>query len=280
MSLAAGLAMGGASSMAAVNTTTESAVTPVRFSPSVPPPGFTPTFIQFNSNAIQSLSQGGGAVGNPATDPAAFVPTSSIKAADLFASFEGTNTTFPSFHGVANPPAPFNDQYGNALIFPLRIVSTTQKFRLSNLDNVIVSNDPGNTFGSESHLAAGRDYSFTRVGIDYGPDGIKGTADDIVYNNNQPGSTPVNELLYSGVAIFNEVSDFGGNAQQNLDQSVADFLRQNPLTSISNTYTLTDDAGNNLVNITTTVAVTPEPAALGLLGGATLLLSRRRVRRP
>lgn len=261
--------------MAQVTPTADSAVTPLRFSPTVPPPGFTPTFIQFNENAIKSLTSGGGTVGNPATDPAAYTPSGTIDAHDFFSTFEGTNATFSSWHGMASPAAPFDTQYGNALIFPLRLVSTTEKFRLSNLDNIVSSNDPDNAFGGESHLAAGRDYSFTRVGIDYGPDGIRGTADDIVYKNGEPGSNLINELDYSGVAVFQEVTDQGGTPQQNIDRSVALFLAQNPLTRISNTYLLTDDNGKSLVDVTKTVTVTPEPASLGFLAAAGALLLRR-----
>src|SRR5205807_10325870 len=182
--------------------------------------------------------------------------------------------------GQANPPAPFNSQYGNAIIFPLRLVSTTEKFRLSNLDNITTSNDPGNDLGlAGTHLVSGASYGFSRVGIDYGPDGVKGTADDIIYNNGQSGTMPINELQYSGVAVFEDVSHTPGNTpQQDIDQSIAAFDATHPISRITNEYILTDDAGRNLVDVTRTVTVTPEPGTLGLLAVAALPVLLRRGR--
>jgi hypothetical protein len=282
--LAAGAALAvtvvGRPLVAQVTPTADSAITPIKFMPPGPPT-LNPTWVQWKANALQSLSHGGGTVGDPATDPAAYVPTGTITDRDFWGTLNNPGAVFNSWHAQANPAAPFDTQYGNAIIFPLRLVSTTSKFRLSNLDNITTSNDPGNDLGvSGTHLVSGANYGFSRVGIDYGPDGIRGTADDITYNNGESGTMLVNELLYSGVAVFEDVSHTPGNTpQQDIDQSIASFDATHPITRITNEYILTDDAGRNLVDVTKAVTVTPEPASLGLFALGTLsLLARRRAK--
>lgn len=285
-SLAAGAVLGltgVGSSWAGVVLTSSAHISPFKFAPPGPP-NQAQAFTDWNANAIQGLMQGDVSVGNPANGPAAYYPVTTVNQRDVFDSVVNS-PTFPSWRGIADPAAPFNTSYGNAVDFSLRIVGNGTQFKLSNLDNTTTSNDTGNDWSFGSHLSANRNYASTRVGINYGPDHLKGTADDIVYQNNESGALPVDELDYSGVGVAQDVLDpaFGvtpGTHQQDIDRSVAVYFAMHAVTQISNTFMLKDDAGALLGQATASVNVVPEPVSglLVLCGGAALgFLRRRRV---
>src|SRR5690606_18539148 len=86
---------------------------------------------------------------------------------------------------------------GNRIHFGLHAYGDTQ-FTLADVNYQLTSND-GNLLGTSGTLASTTFNGTSRIGIDWGMDGIGGTPDDIVYNNNEGNSTLVNELIYIGV---------------------------------------------------------------------------------
>jgi len=272
--------MGSNVSRAAVVLTTSAHISPFKFAPPGPP-NQAQAFTDWNTNAIQGLMQGDASVGDPAVGPAAYYPVTSVNQRDVFDTVVNS-PTFPSWRGTADPAPPFNTSFGNAVDFSLRIVGNGTQFKLANLDNITTSNDAGNDWSFGSHLSANRSYASTRVGINYGPDHIRGTADDIVYQNNESGSLPVDELDYSGVGVAQDVLDpaFGvmpGTHQQDIDRSIAAYFSKHNVTQISNTFQLKDDAGALLGQATASVNVVPEPASgLLIVGAASFTCLRRR----
>lgn len=114
-------------------------------------------------------------------------------------------TDFPSYLAMAAPSSAFaaldsglQGEFGNRVHFGLHIRANGDfEFSLSELEWSLDSNDDTNYFDQSGSFADG-DYSLTRVGIDYGADGLRGTDDDIRITSG-PGTTPVNELMYVGV---------------------------------------------------------------------------------
>ena len=114
----------------------------------------------------------------------------------------------PLWDGIINPPAN-DDQLGSRLLFPLRVVSGTA-FNLSNLKIVISSSDGNSQMppGSLGYTPVLNNYSEALVGLWYGPDDVKGTADDETRVNGN-GNQLVNELYYIGPGVAYAVESQG-----------------------------------------------------------------------
>lgn len=267
----------GAAAHAQVAATVEAALAPIP----VMADGVTPNpaFEAWNANALQSLLQGGGAVGNPAAGPSAYVPLGTVNQSDFITTFTDPAATFPSWKGIADPAAPFDSQYGDGLAFSVRFVSSTPTLRLSNLDVVMSSDDPGDVYDAFSHTLDSLAYTPRHEGINWGPDGIPNTADDIVYNNGQDWTLPVNEILITGTVIAPEaLAHAGADNQENINDSLNDFYSQYPMTEASAEYIMFDDSGNLLMDVKQTVNINvPEASSLGaLLVGTLAMIARPR----
>ena len=99
----------------------------------------------------------------------------------------------------ADPAAAFGAGYGaeegNRMHFGLLVLGNGTQFSISELSFAATSTDPGNAlaFG----YAGGYGYSTGYVGLNYGPDGIKGTADDFLVTSG-PNTQLVDELYGRG----------------------------------------------------------------------------------
>ncbi len=190
--------------------------------PAYAPQGpISPSWTDYVDNAIGALqieSPVGG--GSRDYNPAAYEwVTTPISPVDMI------YTNYNSWWAMADPSSAFANldpvfqaEYGNRIHFGLHIQtdgSTTVK--LQDLRWQLDSDDVGGVgagyFDQEGDFSTAN-YSTTRVGILYGPDGVRGTADDIIYNNGESGATPVNELAYVGVGD-GFLSDELGSAPDN-----------------------------------------------------------------
>jgi hypothetical protein len=125
----------------------------------------SPSFNAWQSNAIQGLSNGFTAVGNPATDPTAFSPVTTASIRDIIPTGD-----FNSWNGQANPTGAFANELGNLIFAPVIISGTNgTQFSLSQIVFTGVSSDlPGNPAGSllgNVTDLSNYNYSSGRVGV-------------------------------------------------------------------------------------------------------------------
>lgn len=223
-------------------------------------------------------------VGDRSTNPGAYERVSGY-----IPPTEMMYTNFNSWRGVAAPnplAAPFSSEFGNRVHFGLHVVGSEDwEFALADLTWELDSDDITNYFDQSGDFSLAT-YSPTRVGINYGPDGVKGGGDDMILNSGQPGTTKVNELVYVGVGDGFFVDEPGAlTDQQEIDITLGDILAgcAEPwgcLVDLTATYTLPDHTGNPVsASGTVTIEIVPEPST-ALLGGLGLLglcgLARRR----
>jgi hypothetical protein len=227
----------------------------------------SPSFAAWQDNAIQGITNGFTAVGNPGTDPTAFQAVTSATVWDVIPTGD-----FTSWKGLANPTGAFANELGNLLYSPVHIVDTGGTFSLSQVVFTGVSSDlPGNPAGSllgNVTDLSNFNYSSGRVGVIDNADGTK------TYITSGSPDQLVNELIYRGVGSFDQilmVAGSGETGQQLIDQQVAQFAAFSPL-SFSATYTVYDsstdrDPGSVLFSQTGVLPLSvPEPSSLALLG--------------
>lgn len=119
------------------------------------------------------------------------------------------SSTASLWNAILNPTQ-YGEQRGGRVVFPFHIVSPTA-FVPSEVKMEIHSNDPytGHPLGSLGFVPTLTSWAPEAVGLWYGADGVKGTADDEI---RVAGVLPVNELWYTGPGI-----GFTANNQSELD---------------------------------------------------------------
>jgi len=235
--------------------------------PSVAPNAFgSPSWAGYVSNAMTGLQTNQTTVGDRTVTPTGYTGgVTSVTAGQIEV------TSFNSWEGNANPTGAFQNELGNRLHFGLTVVSTSQQFDLADVGFSITSNDVGDDLGYTGDLS-GTDFSTgTRIGLSYGADGIKGTADDILYDAANPGSdtSMINELYYVGVgnAEWPGGSDPDPSnpllGQQGAIDAETQWIDSN-ISDITGSYTI--NFGTSTATGSADVAVTavPLPSAAGM----------------
>jgi hypothetical protein len=220
----------------------------------------------WENNAIAGLMTGSSTSGDP-TLPSFYQQIANGANIPIWIASE-----FPSWLLQANPGTVFGPAYagelGNRLYFNLHVVGNGQLFSISQLSFQATSTDAGNFLGFNVN-AGNYNYNSGYVGLNYGPDGIKGTGDDILITSG-PNTQLINELFARGSGNAPGVmnSDPGVTNQDKIDNALANI----PSNFIFNgTYTLSTDGGD--VNGSAFVVVgVPEPTTIALsgLGGSAL----------
>lgn len=242
----------------------------------------SPNWNNYVLNAIAGI-QNKQNVGDRETSAAAYeIVDGNVPASEII------YTPFNSWRGAASPnpdfTAPFLGEFGNRIHFGLHVVGTSDwQFQLADLAWKLESDDETGYFDQEGNFA-GANYSATRVGIDWGPDGIRGGGDDVILNGGEAGTMPVNELVYVGVGdgFFSSEPD-AMTDQQDINITLSDIYAgcsdpEGCLIDVTMTYTLPDHSDGMMSTAGTFVLETPEPssAVLALIGMVALVSNRRR----
>ncbi|MEM6690166.1 MAG: PEP-CTERM sorting domain-containing protein [Planctomycetota bacterium] len=236
-----------------------------------PAPNFfsSPSWAAYSANASNSLENGLGNIGDRTSDPTAY---EIIADGSIINAREFIVTPFDSWRGEASPASPFDSEQGNRIHFGAHIVGDgTMKFRLEDLTFISESTDFLNVFNSTFNFS-GIPYDPERVGINYGPDGIKGTGDDVIIDSG-PATQLIDEFIYVGVGTGFEAASVPG-----LDAVFNYASTQQPF-DFSGGYVLTDTFGTEIASNSVTLVVVPEPTTFMLFGSAGLIIGSRRKKR-
>jgi hypothetical protein len=250
--------------------------------PSLAPNAYgSPSFAEYQSNALHALENGLTSYGDPAAPTAYQRITGAVPVANAIV------TGFGSWMGNAGVSGAYVNEYGNRVTFGVDI-SGSSKFSISQLSFSAVSSDPANSLGF-SYAAGSYSYSGAYVGIDYGANGVKGGGDDI-YITRGPGDQLVNEIVGRGSGNSWAVypADAGATNQEKIDNAADDIWTDalsQPFTFTA-TYSIGGASGSATVVFDNTktpsdTTVTPLPAAAsaGTFLLAMLGLTARRRRR-
>ncbi|MDG2381050.1 MAG: hypothetical protein P8N76_05210 [Pirellulaceae bacterium] len=198
-------------------------------------------------------------------------------------------TPFHSWRATANPnpefTVPFLGEFGNRFHFGLHLVgSADRQFALNDINWQLESDDVGGYFNQSGSLA-GATYSATRVGIDWGPDGMRGGGDDGILSGGQPGTDLVNEFIYVGIGDgFYSSEPTAMTDQDDINITLADIYDgcadpNGCLVEVTGTYSLPgSEVGGRIESSGSFIIEIPEPSSafLALIG----LICLNAVRRP
>ena len=214
------------------------------------------SFNVFSNNARKALVEQAITVGDIEREPGAYRRVSRVMQGQLLVA------SFFSWYGVMQPPAPFAGERGNRLYFCLRIVGNGEKICLSNLTFKLESQDAMGVLSSEGDYAS-TNYSPHRVGIDYGPDRKRDTEDDVIYDERQPGSVEVDEILYTGlgIGVYATSPKIAANKRSKaIEQLMNGLMGTQSNYDLKMTYTLLDDDHLTVfASASDTVRVFPQP---------------------
>jgi hypothetical protein len=231
-------------------------------------PNTSPSWTPYVQNAIGALQLGVTSVGDRLVDPAAYeVVTDSITPLEMF------YTDFNSWRGMADPNpeyallgSPFLAETGNRIHFGVHIQTDgTSEFSLMDLSWSLDSNDGTNWFDQAGDFSQAL-YSATRVGVNYGLDGVRGTGDDVVYDGGELGSLSIHELMYIGVGEgFAAITGDGIDDQDSIADNIRDLLTTagDAVFDLAGIYTLADPLGGGQPLIASDSIEIRIPAGMG-----------------
>lgn len=237
------------------------------FASSAPNVFGSPSWSDYLLNALDGIESGGLATGIAGT-------ASYYSSGTIFDPGDMVVSSFNSWKGEV--PGDFAGEFGNRLHFGLSIYGSTL-FSLDQLNFGITSSDPSNALGFSGDFI-GSSYSATRVGINWGGDGLPGGGDDVMITSGS-GDQEVNELYYVGVgnAFW---PDTPGEIASTVDYINSNGGSGGPFEVVGE-YWLTDEDGKIVSRASTTATIrASEPLSFSMIGlgllGIGILKTRKR----
>lgn len=225
-----------------------------------PVPGFSPSYSGYTTNAQAGVQNGGATTGS--AGPTQFSTVTSTTWASLNA-----DTQFNNWNSVANPAAPYNNEYGNLVFYSviLKAAPGVNGIALDNISYVESSTDPYNYFAYSC--------SFGGTGCgdaNYSSDAVGILANGTAVASGTSGTTDVNEIIITGVGLTLDVtSQYSGTPQQQLNQAVSDENSQLGKDTITTCFSDSSDGLSNCGSLSvspTSTAAVPEPASFAMIG--------------
>lgn len=211
--------------------------------------------------------------GDPETYPGAYQPLLGfIEPEELIVTSKPTEK---SWRASTNLTSQTQNENGNALWFHFNFMleDGSDPFSLADGSAKITSTDGvlDTTFSY-----ADTSYSFWIQGLNYGPDGVFGTGDDVLVESGSSDQL-VHAIRSVGIGIAYDASGYpDGTLDERLDEALS-YVRSRAGDEITAEFTF--DLGNRgIVRGSETVVIVPEPSSLSLLAlcGCIMLKRRRR----
>jgi hypothetical protein len=217
----------------------------------------SPSYTGWQSNAISALMGGQTSAGTPGT-PEYFSVESQVSPAEVVV------TGFPSWRGVADPAAPYDQELGNRMMFPLIIDGNGGQFSISQLGFTMASSDAANGLGW-SYLPGAYQYGAGYVGLLFGGDGAFGGGDDTLVTGGP--NTQMVDMLF-GRGSGNSFAAYCAACTPEQRQAAIDGVAAYPGSpfSFTGTYYLNSLTSGSTGSATFQIATVPEPSTLLLLG--------------
>jgi hypothetical protein len=213
--------------------------------PSLSYPGYT-------TNAQTSVKNGVTVPGYPAT-PVSYNTVSTITTGDMT-----IDDNFNNWRGTANPPPPFQNEYGTMVFFSIDIKGNgTNDLSLAQISTTTSDNDPyfqpGGYF-SDSYSYSGSTYDTDKVG--YFAQGGNTTPGD-------PANTMVAEIVMTSYGVAFDASGYPGSGQTQLNNAIA---AANTLGNFTINVCYSDFADGLSSCGSVNVVATPEPTTFAFIG--------------
>jgi hypothetical protein len=175
---------------------------------------------------------------------------------------------FKNWRGTANPPPPYQNEYGTRATFSVAIVGNTNNGGVKqndiSLSQVTVNASDTDPFYAGGYFAD----SFSLSNDTYAADLTGIQADGTVINAGQNPSTPVYELILTRYGNAFDASGYsGGTDQDQLNSATDDANGITPFT-YQVCYSLAESGGGTAQNcgsVNVNSSAVPEPASLGML---------------
>ena len=250
---------------------------------SIGPGAGSPNFAAYGQNALIGLQNGTTGINTFVGNASGASTYNRLMGVASPNQFTDTTGLFNSWLGIS--PGAIAGEFGNRLYFGVTVKDNANlQFNLANfvyVDN-FYTNAPQNIFFNNQTYNG-----ITLVGISYGPNGVLGGGDDVVYNSGQVSTTLVNELYYRGYsnAIIPPPLAAGQTPQQLLtsqaNTAAAGIAQQPPPVVFAGITTVPGNIQTLVAPLTGQAAATagiPEPSSYALIasGLAALAFVRRR----
>jgi hypothetical protein len=153
------------------------------------------SWAQYLEWAMLSLRYNLGDIGDRSVDPRAY----HVLRYGYYRKGHVIVTSGPSWDGVANPLAPFAGEHGNRMHCGLVAIGDgVDRFTLRDVAFWFLSTNGDLDF---SGTLSGRTFNEGLWGIDFGPDRIFGSPDDIVYSQGEGDTVLLDAIIYRGPGV-------------------------------------------------------------------------------